>query len=86
MDNTDIITLIGFVCAAENGAARLQLGVHGNVLPFQTMNFEFTLVEYLLHFQIAFLLTGQQMLHHLTLIVNLGEQGVALALWEWDNH
>lgn len=86
MDNTGIITLIGFVCAAENGAARLQLGMHGNVFPLQAVNFEFTLVEYLLHFQIAFLLTGQQMLHHLTLIVNLGEQRVALALWKWDSH
>lgn len=86
MDNTDIITLIGFVCAAENGAARLQLGVHGNILPLQAMNFEFTLVEYLLHFQIAFLLTGQQMLHHLTLIVHFGKQRVALTLWKWDNY
>lgn len=53
------ITLIGFVCTAEDGAARLQLGVHGYVLPLEAMYFKFTFVEYLLHFQIAFLLTRQ---------------------------
>lgn len=79
-DHEMLLTLIGLVGAAEDRAARLQLGVHGNVLSLESVYFIFAFIEYLFHVQVALLLASQQLLHGLPLIVHLGKQRITFAI------